>query len=305
MNHSKKKFYINNIFLIKISLFILIISLVSFFGAVVYFNKRLINGIYPQIANYIFISSLAAGFISYFIFTLAMISQLLEQAKGLLLKLIVFIVSLSGLISMPIIFLLIIVFTSSNTFSKTSFTNTSSTRSLPQTSNQTDYTEPGTNYTQLQSDIANPQQEEWGIAKQIDEVTWQMKVNLDDRIGTPEEIYEALNSYRNRHGVNSLNWDNNLAVFAQQRADYFNSIQNIDKHAGFNDFVSSYENITNMGFRSIGENSSFGYRMYGVHLIEWIFAGDEPHNANQLNSGWNHVGIGVSGLGVDLIFGYK
>jgi uncharacterized protein YkwD len=38
-------------------------------------------------------------------------------------------------------------------------------------------------------------------------------------------------------------------------------------------------------------------------LIEWVFAKSPEHNANQLDSGWTHVGIGVSGYGVNLIFG--
>jgi hypothetical protein len=40
-----------------------------------------------------------------------------------------------------------------------------------------------------------------------------------------------------------------------------------------------------------------------VHLIEWVYAGDKPHNDNQLSSKWSAVGIGISGSATDLVFG--
>jgi len=152
--------------------------------------------------------------------------------------------------------------------------------------------------------IINPKDEEpWGIAKQIDEVTWSMKVGQDERIGTPQEIYESLNVYRQRHGKGMLAWDQNLAVFAQQRANYFNSIKDLDKHAGFKNYTDNVENLKKLGFWSVGENCNYGQRLIGVHLIEWIYAGDKPHDDNQLNNLWTHVGVGVEGLGVAIIFG--
>lgn len=145
--------------------------------------------------------------------------------------------------------------------------------------------------------------EEWGVAKQIDEVTWEMKVGQDQRIGTPQDIFEALNIYRQRHGSGTLAWDNNLADFAQSRAAYLNSIKGTDKHAGFNEYVKSEDNLRKLGFWGVGENSGYGNRLSGTHLVEWIYAGDLPHNSNQLDPSWTHVGIGVEGLGVSFIFG--
>ena len=37
--------------------------------------------------------------------------------------------------------------------------------------------------------------------------------------------------------------------------------------------------------------------------IEWMYAGDKPHDDNQVNNRWNYVGIGVKGLATALIFG--
>jgi uncharacterized protein YkwD len=144
---------------------------------------------------------------------------------------------------------------------------------------------------------------EWGVAEQIDEVTWTIKLGEDAEMGTALEIYSALNAYRNRHGVGSLTWDDKLAEYARSRAVYFSSIESLDQHKGFIEYTNSEDNIRNLGFWGVGENSSFGFKLAGVHIIEWVFAGDEPHDKNQLEASWTHVGIGVDGVSVAVIFG--
>lgn len=147
--------------------------------------------------------------------------------------------------------------------------------------------------------------EVWGVAEQISETTWTMKVGEDEKMATPQEIQSALNAYRNKKGVGSLEWDDKLAEFALQRAQTFSENQTLDEHEGFKEYVQHDNNMENLGFWGVGENSSFGFRMEGVHLIEWIFAGDPPHDNNQLDPEWTHVGIGVVGTAVDVIFGKK
>jgi len=142
----------------------------------------------------------------------------------------------------------------------------------------------------------------WGQAVQIDEHTWTMKVQNDDRMSTVEELFTALNDYRRSKGVSVLTWDQTLADYADSRAKYFTSIKTTDGHAGFNDFLTNQDGFNKLGFNQLGENTSYGYRMLGVHLIEWIYAGDEPHDQNQRNSIWSHVGIGIDGLSTCLIF---
>lgn len=145
--------------------------------------------------------------------------------------------------------------------------------------------------------------EVWGEAQQIDEVTWTIKVGEDEKMGTAGEIHKALNDYRRRHGAHPLTWDTKLAEYAQSRADHFTSISSTDKHEGFNSFLDSGDGFNQLGFNSLGENSSYGYHVEAVHLIEWVYAGDEPHDNNQLNSKWTHVGVGVNGTATNLIFG--
>ena len=145
--------------------------------------------------------------------------------------------------------------------------------------------------------------EPWGVAKQVAEVTWTMKVGQDEKMATPQEILIALNDYRQRYGSQTLNWDNKLGEYAQSRAKYLNSIKNVDKHEGFNNYVENDGGFEKLGFTMLGENISYGYKLNGVHTIEWMYAGDKPHNDNQLDNRWNFVGIGVDGLATCLIFG--
>ena len=143
----------------------------------------------------------------------------------------------------------------------------------------------------------------WGVAKQISEHSWTMKIGFDNKMGTAQEIYDALNNYRRLHGSGILAWDNNLAAYAQSRADYFNSIGGTDEHKGFIQFTDNIDNLRQkLNFYSVGENSSYGFRLSGTHIIEWMYAGDKPHNDNQLNPNWTHVGVGVNGTATDLIF---
>jgi uncharacterized protein YkwD len=145
--------------------------------------------------------------------------------------------------------------------------------------------------------------EPWGISKQIDDVTWTIKVGEDEKMATEKEILDALNEYRRVHGSQILTLNEKLVNYAQERAKYLNGIKSVDQHEGFNDFVTNQDGFNKLGFTSLGENISYGYKLNGVHIIEWMYAGDEPHDNNQLNNRWNYVGIGVDGLATCLIFG--
>lgn len=143
----------------------------------------------------------------------------------------------------------------------------------------------------------------WGVAVQIGEHTWTMKVGEDSTMATANEILKAVNDYRQKFGSQILTLDNKLTSYAQSRADFFYSIDKLDSHAGFINFLDNEDGFNKLGFSQLGENSSIGYQLNGVHLIEWVYAGDEAHNKNQLNTSWDHVGIGVKGTATCLIFG--
>lgn len=143
----------------------------------------------------------------------------------------------------------------------------------------------------------------WGVAQQVGEHTWTMRIGEDSTMATAVEIFDALNNYRANHGSQKLSLDQKLSEYAQSRAGFFAKNKNLDSHQGFNNFLENEDGFNKLGFTSLGENASFGYQLNGVHIIEWIFAGDEAHDQNQLNNQWNYVGIGVKNTAVCIIFG--
>jgi uncharacterized protein YkwD len=142
----------------------------------------------------------------------------------------------------------------------------------------------------------------WGVAKKIDTHTYTMQVQPDSRTGTAQEIFAALNAYRQQQGKGTLAWDEALANFANTRAGFFSQKGTLDNHAGFLDYLNNQDGFKKLGFGSVGENSSFGFTLEAVHLIEWVYAGDSEHNDNQLSSDWHYVGISVNGTSTDLVF---
>ena len=115
-------------------------------------------------------------------------------------------------------------------------------------------------------------------------------------------LIAAINSHRAKKGVGALAFDSNLSGFAQGRSDYFASRGAMDSHAGFEDFINNQNGFAKLGFFAVGENSSFGYQVTPSELIEDIFANHLPHENNQINPEWTHVGVGVTGVAVDIVF---
>lgn len=148
-----------------------------------------------------------------------------------------------------------------------------------------------------------PTTTEWGVAKQIGDHTYTINVGNDSNMASPSEVLQALNAYRSAKGSGQLSWDDKLAVYAQQRADYFKSISNVDGHSGFNNYLENEDGFGKLGFMRLGENSYYGGALTGTHLIEWVFSQSPGHDANQLDTGWSHVGIGTSSTSVNLVFG--
>ena len=144
---------------------------------------------------------------------------------------------------------------------------------------------------------------EWGKAEKIGDQRYTMKVGFDPVMGTPQEIFQALNVYRNTKGVGGLSWDEKLASLARERV--LEVPNESSPHEGFNNRMNQDGFWDEYGIVGAGENSSKGYRLSGTHLIEWMYASDEGHNTNQLNQRWSHAGIATSGSDSVLIFGSK
>jgi len=147
-----------------------------------------------------------------------------------------------------------------------------------------------------------PETGPWGVAQKIGEHTYQIKVQNDSVMGTPEEILAALNILRARSSAQPLKSDPRLCQFATSRAEYQNRLGKTDAHAGFVDYLENQDGFQKLGFGHLGENSSFGYILSGTHLIEWVYMRSPEHNANQTDPKWDHACAGVFGLATNIVF---
>lgn len=143
----------------------------------------------------------------------------------------------------------------------------------------------------------------WGVAQKVDEGTYTIKVGEDEFMATPQEVLAALNHYRAVNGSSGLQWDQKLADYAQSRAQTFQGMGTTDKHAGFNAYLEGDGGFEALGYGRLGENSYYGGKLSGTHLIEWVFSQSPGHNKNQLDPQWTDVGIGVTNNAVNLNFG--
>ena len=143
---------------------------------------------------------------------------------------------------------------------------------------------------------------DWGVAIKTGEHTYQIKVNNDAQMGTPNQILNAINDLRLRNNAQPLKTNDKICSYAQSRAEYFAKNHQVDEHKGFKDFLENDNGFEKLGFGSLGENSSYGYIMSGVHLIEFVYMRSPEHNKNQLDPKWDHGCVGVSGSATDIIF---
>jgi uncharacterized protein YkwD len=116
-------------------------------------------------------------------------------------------------------------------------------------------------------------------------------------------LLQALNNYRQKNGKSPLRWDSKLGAFAQQRADHFHQINDLDGHAGFTDMVNNHDGFHTMGFLQLGENSAIGQTVGPQEIIENVYGKSPAHNANELSAEFTHVGIGVNGTATNFVFG--
>ena len=130
-------------------------------------------------------------------------------------------------------------------------------------------------------------------------------IRPSEQMATPRALYEALNDYRQAHNVRTLIWDNKLANFAQKRASTFVTRGGDDHHKGFEEYLQKQNGFALLGFDDVAENSAYllGSQASGQRIINEYFAQSEEHDINQLEPTFTHVGVGVSGISVDVVFG--
>lgn len=128
-------------------------------------------------------------------------------------------------------------------------------------------------------------------------------VASDHAMATANEIFNALNAYRNEKGIGSLSWDDNLGEFAQGRVNTFSSNGDLDSHAGFRNYMEN-GGFEDSGFNGLGENSArLAGPMGGDKIIREIYGASSAHNASQLDPAWTHAGVAINGVFVNINFG--
>lgn len=118
------------------------------------------------------------------------------------------------------------------------------------------------------------------------------------RMATGQELFTALNTYRQKNGRSALTWDGTLANFAQQRAAHFTANGGFDNSKGFYEYQTTHS----LGFRSASEVASYSVVNNADGLISGYFA-KYSTNTVILGSEWSHVGIGVNSTSVAIILG--
>lgn len=140
---------------------------------------------------------------------------------------------------------------------------------------------------------------------QTGKYTFEGNLPCDGRMGTSSEVFAALNNYRSVHGAGQLGWNDKLASVGQMRAQQITANGGrSDGHAGFIAFTNDQSNYQKVGFNELSENvgGTGNCPLLGVHVIEWLFARDAPHNNAQLDR-WDAVGVGIDQNNVSIIFG--
>lgn len=119
----------------------------------------------------------------------------------------------------------------------------------------------------------------------------------------PQSLFNAINNYRIKKGLPTLQWDQKLANYAQNRSTQYQQSGSMDHHAEFRQLTSNSNGFYELGFRKLGENSSSGFSGNPVELVENLYAGSTKHQENQLNPDWSHMGTGVTSGFTNIVFG--
>lgn len=142
-------------------------------------------------------------------------------------------------------------------------------------------------------------EEQWKVEK-IDDITTDSRFPADDRMGTPEELFVAINSYRSAHTISQVQKHDTLCRIAQTRANQLFELGELDQHAGMDSLAHSQQDFDNMGEVISGGTQN----ELAVHTVEWGWGRSQTgHKESVLNPKWTHGCGGVAGLFSVFVFG--
>ncbi len=161
-----------------------------------------------------------------------------------------------------------------------------------------------TSYQKKESTSSNEvtQEIEWGQTIKIDEKTSVSRFASDDHMSTVAELNQAMNQYRQSHGLPTLNFDSVLCNIAQARANQLQVLGKLDGHAGAYNLVHDQQS-----FDTIDEVLFGGVQpVIGVHIVEWGW--DQSltgHHVAISNPLWRDGCAGIAGYFAVFEFGAK
>lgn len=153
--------------------------------------------------------------------------------------------------------------------------------------------------TNNNQNLNSTQENIWGVEK-IDEATTDTRFPEDERMGTAEELFVAINNYRLAHNTQAVHKHDTLCRIAQTRANQLLELGKLDYHQGFDLLASSQQD-----FNTMGEIISGGVqKQLAVHTVEWGWGRSlTGHRESMLDRKWTHGCGGVSGLFNVFVFG--
>ncbi|MBT6755732.1 MAG: hypothetical protein HN981_02145 [Candidatus Pacebacteria bacterium] len=139
----------------------------------------------------------------------------------------------------------------------------------------------------------------WKVEK-IDDKTTDTRFPADERMGTSEELFIAINNYRSSHSISQVQKHDTLCGIAQTRANQLLELGELDYHAGMDSLAHSQQDFDNMGEVISGGTQN----ELAAHTVEWGWGRSlTGHRESVLNPKWTHGCGGVAGLFSVFVFG--
>jgi uncharacterized protein YkwD len=124
-------------------------------------------------------------------------------------------------------------------------------------------------------------------------------LTASDRMATPGEIFGAVNSYRNAHGLGSLSSSGTLCAIASTRANQQAQAGHLD-HGGFEGQAKSQTEFHHVAeilqYTSVPATASY--------LVNTGWAGSPQHNGQMLGAQWTHGCAATAGFYAVFVFAY-
>lgn len=130
-------------------------------------------------------------------------------------------------------------------------------------------------------------------------VTW---LPPDDRMSTTDELFTAMNNYRQTHSIAGVERNDTLCTIVQKRADEQQALGTIDGHAGFPKYAQEQREFSYLTEVLFGGQQP----QSGVHIVEYGW--DQSltgHREAIQDRSMTHGCGGVAGYFAAFIFGTK